>query len=215
MQRRGRMLGFIAKCFLFEPHFLAADLGWKQAMQLTGSSPHTQRLVRPNPTFSSLMVLINGISGISRLAGPEPWGRGQHHLSSWQGQNRSRGGAHSTLALTGASPGSVSGNRTWPGRPRLQCLSSLIAQHSREMLSLSAPLVLRPCQILPHSWWWSLWHSPSLAGPESAPWCWNCSLKERGQTQSSGAWLCFLTSSTTKRCCVLLSEMLCWWTVAK
>lgn len=41
------------------------------------------------------------------------------------------------------------------------------------------------------------------------PWCCNYSLKERGQTQSSGTWVCFPTDSTRKRCSAVLSEILC------
>lgn len=46
------------QAFLFVPHFLPADLGWNQAEQLTDSIPLTKHLVRPTPTFSSLMVLM-------------------------------------------------------------------------------------------------------------------------------------------------------------
>lgn len=37
-----KMLGFIAKDFLFDPHFLPADLEWNEAAQLTDSVPHTK-----------------------------------------------------------------------------------------------------------------------------------------------------------------------------
>lgn len=110
---RKKILGFVAKYFLFVPHFLAADLEWNQAEQMTDSEPHTKHLVRPTATFFSLMVLMALMASADC---PQPWGRGQHHLQLSEGTGQSGGGAHCTLGHSGGSPGGVSQSWTSPRR---------------------------------------------------------------------------------------------------